>query len=130
MHRNPSSHSGSTRSFARFFRPIISLDRIRSSLSLSLSLFFSLDDSVPNESYMLCPSQSLYIISWSENCSRIAFFPLSRPISTPNGGYAAGPPIWNLFRFIGDGVCSPNIWLPRDIFPRRSEKIRRMFHTG
>lgn len=63
----------------------------------------------------------LYIISWSENWKQDSL--LSRPISTPNGGYAAGPPIWNLFRFIGDGVCSPNIWLPRDIFPRRSEKI-------
>ena len=127
MHRDPSSHSRSLHSIFReissLFRPIISLDRIRSSPSL-----FSLDDSVANESYMLRPSQDYISFLGRKTGSRIASFPdrFQRQMADTRLVHRYGTYSGLLeMAYAAQTSGSREIYFRGD--PRR---FRRMFHTG
>lgn len=111
------------REISSLFRPIISLDRIRSSPSL-----FSLDDSVANESYMLRPSQDYISFLGRKTGSRIASFPdrFQRQMADTRLVHRYGTYSGLLeMAYAAQTSGSREIYFRGD--PRR---FRRMFHTG
>lgn len=95
----------------------LSLDRIRSCPSLSSSTWIRGEWIL----HAACPSQArAYISSPGRETVAGSLLSTFQTDSTPNGGIRGW--IWNLFRFIGDGVCSQTSG-SREIYVRDPSKI-------